>query len=115
MVLSFFTAVYLVSSCSGSTVCFVTNLEEEMPKVEEKIRVTERFMRNGEPLADSVTDDMFQAVRDESISQEDMQYWFNENEGDIEPERWLKPLEEIPTTDFTVANESWDSVCSPCT
>ena len=57
-----------------------------------------------------VTDDMFQAVRDETISQEDMDYWFTENQDDIIEERFLKPLEEIPNTDFTVRNEDWDSV-----
>lgn len=52
---------------------------------------------------------MFQAVRDETISQEDMDYWFTENQDDIIEERFLKPLEEIPNTDFTVRNEDWDS------
>lgn len=97
--------------CSaGTTVCFVTNLGEEKPKQEEQVRVTQRFFRNGVPLGDQVTDDMLQAVRDESINQEDMDYWFNEHPGDIEEERFLKPLEEIPNTDFTVRNEDWDSV-----
>jgi hypothetical protein len=110
----FFKSYHVTFWSSGSTVCFVTNLGEEKPQEEKKIRVTQRFLRNGEPLADQVTDDMFQAVRDKSISQEDMDYWFNEHEGDIEAERWLKPLEEIPTTDFTVRNEVWESVRILC-
>jgi hypothetical protein len=99
------------STCAGSTVCFVTNLGEEKPKHEPLIRVTQRFMRDGEPLGNQVTDDMFEAVRDESINHDDMDYWFTEKPGDIEEERFLKPLEEIPNTDFTVRNEDWDSVC----
>lgn len=68
-------------------------------------------MRDGEPLSNQVDDDMLGAVRDESISQEDMEYWFTDNPGDIEEESFMKPLEEIPNTVFNVRNEVWESVC----
>lgn len=100
--------------CAGATVCFVTNLGEENPKEEKRIRVTQRFMRDGEPLGNQVTDDMFQAVRDETISEADMDYWFKEHPNDIEEESFLKPLEEVENTDFNVRNEVWESVrCLP--
>jgi hypothetical protein len=91
-------------------VCFVTNLGEEKPQEEKKIRVTQQFLRDGVPLSETVTEDMFEAIADESISLEDMDYWFKENSDDIVEERFLEPLEEVENEDFTVRNESWDSV-----
>lgn len=54
--------------------------------------------------------DMFEGVRDETISHADMEYWFRDNPEDIIKERFVETLEEIPNTDFTVRNEAWDSV-----
>lgn len=54
--------------------------------------------------------DMFEGVRDESISHADMEYWFRDNPEDIVQERFIDALEEIPNTDFNVRNEAWDSV-----
>lgn len=53
---------------------------------------------------------MFEGVRDDTISHEDMEYWFRDNPEDIVQERFVDTLEEIPNTDFNVRNEAWDSV-----
>jgi len=74
------------------------------------VRVTQQFIRDGKPLRNELMVDMFEGVKDETISQADMEYWFRDNPEDIIEERFIDTLEEIPNTDFNVRNEAWDSV-----
>lgn len=99
---------------AGTHVCRVTNLNEEKQKAPTNVRITQQFVRDGQPLRNELMVDMFEGVRDETISHEDMEYWFRDNPDDIEEEKFLDTLEEIPNKDFTVRNDAWDSVCPTC-
>jgi hypothetical protein len=70
-----------------------------------------RFMRKGNPLGKVVERTIWDGGDGEDINLDDMEYWFNDEPGDLVVGTPMKVLEKCENAPFTAHSDNWAAVC----